>query len=114
MGFQKVGTVDTDSEGLKVTMPGFILCSNVVPLLVAENNIALQRETDSGWEMEAGPGGLKTYCTFLIYDTSSSPVEWYDVQIEEPVTETMPDFDRESEFAIIFSDEVNQGNIDDQ
>jgi hypothetical protein len=43
---------------------------------------------------------------------SEDPFKWYDLQIVEPVYETKPKYNERDDYAIIFSDEINQSNID--
>ncbi|KAI9695696.1 MAG: hypothetical protein M1820_008459 [Bogoriella megaspora] len=106
-------TVDIEGEGLLLSMQGFLLDSTL-PLFVAENKIALERETDSGATRTAGTQGLSTHMTFLIYDPTGnySDRKWFDVQIISPVHETMPEFDRDGGFAILFQDRPNLQSID--
>ena len=69
-------------------------------------------EIDSNWE-HPSPAGEKSYPTFYIYNRClGRPIEWYGVKIKGAVAEPLPEFDRESEFIIVFSEGRGSSNID--
>lgn len=105
-----VATVDPKGEGLIVSMQGFTLQS-IIPVELGRSNIGIEKLTDPTLQKQSGTLGLGTRPTCIIYDISKEIYKWYDLQIDGPVYDTATGFEYGDEFAILFSEEVNPGNI---
>ncbi|RYP52805.1 hypothetical protein DL768_002054 [Monosporascus sp. mg162] len=105
-----VATVDSKGEGLIVSMQGFALQS-IIPAALGSSNIGTENLTDPTHQKQSGTSGPGTRPTCIIYDISEEIYKWYDLQIVGPVYDTATDFEYGDEFAILFSEEVNHGNI---
>jgi hypothetical protein len=103
--------LDPGGQGLLVTPSSFIL-QNKIPLILMENNIRSEREVDSKWEKLAGSEGLQSWVTFLIADYATG--YWYDVQFAGPIHDLMPEFDRDDQLAIIYTNDRTEANANDR
>lgn len=101
VGTDTNATIDTEGEGLLVALPAFVLQAGHVPVVLAEHDIRL-RPVPKGSNVYE-PGGVLTFMMYEFFSWES--VKWYDVQILQPVHKTMPNFNRNAEVAVIFSDD---------
>jgi hypothetical protein len=96
LGVNQVATVDPNGEGLMVSMQGFTF-ESIIPALLGETSLGLEKITDPKMERESGTEGLGKRSTCILYDMSEDPFKWYDLQIVGPVHETKPKYSTMSE-----------------
>jgi len=94
-----------------VSMQGFTLDSNI-PGFIGKTGIGLEKISDPKMEKESGTEGLGSRMSCGLCDMSEEPFKLYDLEIVGPVHETKPQYNIKGFWAILFSDEINQTNID--